>query len=46
MIPVCALSGQAAGTAAALCAASGCEAGSLDIAVLQQALKDDGVIVD
>ena len=46
VLPVCALSGQAAGTAAALCAASGCEAGSLDIAVLQQALKDDGVIVD
>ena len=37
------LTGQAAGTAAAMCIADGKSNGSLDVAALQQKLLDDGV---
>ena len=42
MIPVCALTGQAAGTAAALCVQQGCTADGLDIPLLQNTLRNDG----
>lgn len=43
VIPVCALTGQAAGTAAALCVKQGCSADSLDVKSLQATLRADGV---
>lgn len=43
VIPVCALTGQAAGTAAALCIGEGCTADSLDVKSLQATLRADGV---
>lgn len=46
VIPVCALTGQAAGTAAALCAREGCTADELDIRLLQATLKADGVNIN
>ena len=42
VIPVCALTGQAAGTAAALCVQQGCSADALDIRLLQDTLRNDG----
>lgn len=45
VIPVAALTGQAAGIAAALCAASGKAAGGVDIAALQQKLEITGVLI-
>ena len=42
VIPVCALTGQAAGTAAALCVQQGCSADALDIMLLQDTLRNDG----
>ena len=44
VIPVAALSGQAAGTAAGLCVASGTEVGAIDIGLLQNRLQRDGVL--
>ena len=43
VIPVCALTGQAAGTAAALCVQTNAAADTLDIAYLQQTLRNDGM---
>lgn len=43
VIPVCALTGQAAGTAAALCVKQGCGADALDVKCLQDALRRGGV---
>ena len=43
VIPVCALTGQAAGTAAALSILHGCTADTLDIGLLQDTLRGDGV---
>jgi hypothetical protein len=45
VIPVCALTGQAAGTAAALCIREGCGADELDIQLLQNTLRADGANV-
>lgn len=44
VIPVAAMSGQAAGTAAALCVKNGCDAATLDVKLLQDTLKADGVL--
>jgi hypothetical protein len=41
--PVCALTGQAAGTAAALAASRGTTPRSLDLAVLQRSLEEQGI---
>lgn len=46
VIPVCALSGQAAGTAAALCVKDKSSAGELNIDILQNQLKKDNVIIE
>jgi len=43
VIPVCALTGQAAGTAAALCVQNSCGADILEVSVLQETLRRDGV---
>ena len=43
VIPVAALSGQAAGTAAALCIKTGATAHTLDLSLLQETLKKSGV---
>lgn len=43
VIPVCALTGQAAGTAAALCAKQSCTADTLDVKQLQDTLRADGM---
>lgn len=45
VIPVCALTGQAAGTAAALMTAGGIGAGDLDVLLLQRKLKEAGVLL-
>ena len=45
VIPVCALTGEAAGTAAALCTASECDFATLDVAVLQNKLKENGCMI-
>lgn len=45
VIPVAALSGEAAGTAAALCVKHGCENHTLDIALLQQTLTAAGNVI-
>ncbi|MBR5045620.1 MAG: FAD-dependent oxidoreductase, partial [Oscillospiraceae bacterium] len=42
-IPACVLTGQAAGTAAALAAAEGCTLQELDVKELQRQLEQDGV---
>ncbi len=44
VIPVCALTGEAAGTAAALCSRSGDDFATLDVAALQETLKKQGVL--
>ncbi len=44
VIPVAALSGQAAGTAAALCVKTGADANTLSVPLLQETLKQDGVL--
>ena len=44
-IPSCVLTGQAAGTAAALAIRAGCTLQELDVAALQQALADTGVMI-
>ena len=44
VIPVCALTGQAAGTAAALAAKTNCDFTQLDVSALQQLLKQDDVL--
>lgn len=44
VIPVCALTGQAAGTAAALAAQANCNFTQLDVSALQEALKRDNVL--
>ena len=44
VIPTCALTGQAAGTAAALAVQRGCGVCDIDVAQLQKTLKNDGVI--
>ena len=46
VIPVCALTGQAAGTAAALCVREGCGADDLDISLLQNTLRADGANIE
>ena len=46
VIPVCGLTGQAAGTAAALCVANSCTADTLDISLLQKTLRADGVNIE
>lgn len=43
VIPVAALSGEAAGTAAALCVKAGTTAHTLDVSLLQETLKNQGV---
>jgi hypothetical protein len=45
VIPVAAVTGQAAGIAAALIGESGCTAGEVDISRLQQILVSDGVLI-
>lgn len=45
VIPVCALSGQAAGTAAALCVKADCPVDKLEISSLQHKLKQDGILL-
>lgn len=45
VIPVCAVSGQAAGTAAALCAKDGCTVDKLSVSKLQQQLQKDRVLL-
>ncbi len=45
-IPACVMTGQAAGTAAAMAAANGRPISRLDVAALQQRLKDQKVILD
>lgn len=42
VIPVCALSGEAAGTAAALCVKTGADAATLDIGLLQKTMREAG----
>ncbi len=44
VIPVCALTGQAAGSSAALAIRSGCSFANLNVAELQEKLKADGVV--
>ena len=44
VIPVCALTGEAAGTAAAMCTKSGDTFATLDVPALQKTLKDQGVL--
>lgn len=44
VIPVCALTGQAAGTAAALCCQKHCTADALSVPLLQETLKQQGVL--
>ena len=44
-IPACAVTGQAAGTAAAMMADEGCPAQKLDVSRLQERLKKDGAIL-
>ncbi len=44
VIPVCALTGQAAGVAAAMCIENGCAVGELEHRMLRQRLKNSGVI--
>lgn len=44
VIPVAAMTGEAAGVAAALCVKNGCAVNALDIKTLQDTLKDNGVI--
>ena len=46
VIPVAALSGQAAGTAAALCVKTGTDANTLDVKKLQTTLKEAGVLFE
>ena len=46
VIPVCALTGQAAGTAAAMCIKQGCDADTLPVGSLQESLKKDGVYIE
>lgn len=46
VIPVCALTGQASGTAAALCVKQGCTADRLDVKLLQDALRQGGVNIE
>lgn len=46
VIPVCALTGQAAGTAAALCAKDGVAVKDADITKLQSVLKKNGVLFE
>jgi hypothetical protein len=46
VIPPAAVTGQAAGTAAALISENGCAAGEVDISRLQQILSDDGVLIN
>lgn len=43
VIPVCAVSGEAAGTAAALCVRAGCAVSALDVGALQAKLRESGV---
>jgi hypothetical protein len=45
VIPAAAVTGQAAGTAAALISEKGCAAGEVDILRLQQILTEDGVLI-
>jgi hypothetical protein len=42
LIPVCMVTGQAAGTAAALSVASGCSPRALDVTALRRRLEADG----
>ena len=44
VIPVAVMTGEAAGVAAALCVKEGCAVHELDINMLQETLKNDGVI--
>ena len=44
VIPVAAMTGEAAGVAAALCVKNGCAVSALDVPTLQKALKENGVI--
>lgn len=44
VIPVCALTGEAAGTAAALCVQSGTNFATLEVSQLQHVLKENGVL--
>lgn len=44
VIPVAALSGEAAGTAAALCVKTDTDANTLDVSLLRKTLKDAGVL--
>jgi hypothetical protein len=44
VIPVCALTGQAAGTAAAICRKNGVDFEALDVSMLQEVLKSQGVL--
>ena len=44
VIPVCALTGQAAGTAAAICRKNGVDFEALDVSALQEVLKSQGVL--
>ena len=46
VIPTCALTGQAAGTAAALALKNGCDARSVDRALLQEVLRGHGVLFE
>ena len=46
VIPICALSGQAAGIAAAMSAKSGSAVGEVDITKLQNALKEEKIILN
>ena len=46
VIPVCALTGQAAGTAATICIRKGYEADTLPISALQERLRNDGVWIE
>ena len=46
VIPVCALTGQAAGTAVALACAENIPLGSLDVLALQKMLREDGVLFE
>jgi hypothetical protein len=45
VIPVAALTGQAAGTAAALSVNSGCRVGEVDMNVLQSRLERSGIMI-
>lgn len=46
VIPVCAMTGQAAGTAAAIAASESCGAAEVDISRLQDILRSNGAILD